>query len=187
MLIALLLPALSRARQQAMQIQCLSNERQVGLNLLQYSNMWNGYLFPPGMGARTGDIAPEYHNVWPYIVFGEDSPAVMRCPNDPEPNFQHSYILNEHLKDHNIKYWSTMSALNNLSPSQIILMGEKVSTENDYYMETGDYDKMVEKYRHGLNVGSNYLMLDMHASTLLPGQAMGELDPWDLTPQAPTQ
>jgi len=180
MLIALLLPALDRAKAEAMQVQCMSNQRQVGIALLGYTNQWNGYLFPPDMGAAATDLAPKYHDVWPYIVFDQDSPAIMMCPNDPDAYFQHSYVVNEHLAANNVKYWSNMNALHGLTPDKIIVMGEKVSTEHDYYMEPGDFDRLVEKYRHGLNVGSNYLMLDMHVETLLPGPAFGEIDPWDL-------
>jgi hypothetical protein len=132
------------------------------------------------MGASATDLAPKYHDVWPFIVFQQDSPPILLCPNDPEPWFQHSYILNDHLRDHQIKYWSTMYSLHGLTPDQVIIMGEKVSTEKDYYMEPGDFDRLVEKYRHGMNYGSNYLMLDMHVQTMLPADAFGALDPWDL-------
>jgi len=181
MLISLLLPALNRAKAESMQVQCMSNERQIGIGLLTYSYTWNGILFPTDLGARTGDLAPEYHNVWPYFVFNQDSPAIVYCPNDMDPYFQHSYVLNDHLAEHNIKYWSNMDVLANVTPDQVIVLGEKVSSEKDYYMEPGDFDRLVEKYRHGLNCGSNYLMMDMHVETMLPGPAFGEIDPWDLT------
>src|SRR5580704_16786476 len=44
LLIALLLPALSRAREQANAAACLSNLRLIGQAALQYSNDFNGYL-----------------------------------------------------------------------------------------------------------------------------------------------
>ena len=34
-----------------------------------------------------------------------------------------------------------------------------------------DFEYTVEKYRHGLRLGSNYLKLDMHVDTLPPKQA----------------
>jgi len=46
-LIGILLPALSKARQQSQQIACLSNMRQIGMGLSMYVNDFNGYLpFP---------------------------------------------------------------------------------------------------------------------------------------------
>ncbi len=43
-LAGLLLPALSRAREMARQINCVSNNKQIGLALLQYANEWNDRL-----------------------------------------------------------------------------------------------------------------------------------------------
>jgi hypothetical protein len=31
-------------------------------------------------------------------------------------------------------------------------MGEKVTTERDYYMELNDFNRVVEKYRHGIQL-----------------------------------
>ena len=47
-LIGLLLPALSRARAQANAVKCLSNERQIGFNMLLYANDNRGLLVPLG-------------------------------------------------------------------------------------------------------------------------------------------
>jgi prepilin-type processing-associated H-X9-DG protein len=45
-LVAMLLPALQQAREQARQVACSSNLRQIGLGLRMYLDDWNG-LFPP--------------------------------------------------------------------------------------------------------------------------------------------
>jgi len=108
------------------------------------------------------------------------------CPNDPEAAFEHSYIMNSHLNEHDIKYWSGVDALDGLTPDKIIVMGEKVSTEIDYYMDPGDFGRLVEPYRHGFEVGSNYLFMDWHVEPLLPGPALGAVDPWDLDSTAPS-
>src|ERR1700733_14224604 len=41
LLISILLPALSKARKQAIQTQCLSNEHMIGLAMMQYSLAYN--------------------------------------------------------------------------------------------------------------------------------------------------
>ena len=81
-LIGLLLPAMQRARQQAMQVQCMSNMRQVGQALVIYSNNWKGYPYPPKRGAGS---PPEQR--WPMYVFKPErwNPPVMLCPVDIEP------------------------------------------------------------------------------------------------------
>ena len=45
-LIGILLPALSRAREQSASIKCLSNLRQIGIGVVQYGNANHGYLVP---------------------------------------------------------------------------------------------------------------------------------------------
>src|SRR5438132_792166 len=74
-LIAMLLPSLNEARGQAQRVQCASNLRQIGQELLIYSNSWRGYMFPPNLGAGT-----KPWNRWPYHVF-----KVLQDPPNPEP------------------------------------------------------------------------------------------------------
>src|SRR5206468_34674 len=48
-LVGMLLPALNRARQQAVSVQCMSNLKQVGLAALMYAHENHGW-FPPSQG-----------------------------------------------------------------------------------------------------------------------------------------
>jgi len=207
-MIAILLPALDKAREQSKTVQCMSNLRQVGLQLLQYADQSNGFLFPNGMGWDNNSVyltspgdgsmsmtgpggalvladpneANSYHyNVWPAVVFGSWDPPIMTCPTDldPPPIAQHTYVLNGYLSYYNEKYGTPLP--NHMSPSDAILMGEKVSGTGDYYMEYGDYAKVVDTVRHGMTIGSNYLMLDMHVETkLLTEEGYDQAtDPWD--------
>jgi prepilin-type processing-associated H-X9-DG protein len=82
LLIALLLPALNRARDQAKTVQCLSNLRQVGVALENYARE-NDNRFP--FGGREWPHA-SFIDVWKLLM-----PAMARtddfyvCPNDGEP------------------------------------------------------------------------------------------------------
>jgi prepilin-type N-terminal cleavage/methylation domain-containing protein len=127
-LVAILLPALNKSRQQSMLVQCQSNLRQCGLAMLNYADQNNGLLFPDGLGwgnshvylntPNDGSMVPtgfgdevlanpaawqSYHyNVWTVPVFGIWNPAVMTCPTDntdPPPNGFHTYMLNDDLDD----------------------------------------------------------------------------------------
>jgi prepilin-type N-terminal cleavage/methylation domain-containing protein len=234
-LIAMLLPALSRARNQALKIQCMSNLHQIGQTLLIYADGNNGYLFPDKMGWDSDHVSPwpfngDYNHTtfttWPSVVFGVWNPAVMICPSDPEPAAKHSYILNEYLAYYSEPSSAQQSANdgttrasgnygaekygavlpNHISPSTVVLMGEKTSTTFDYYMEYGDFaDGKVDQYRHNVGapanynaanakqiysatiakqsgfVGANYLMLDMHVEffSVNDSNAGNALDPWD--------
>ncbi|MFN4242791.1 MAG: prepilin-type N-terminal cleavage/methylation domain-containing protein [Tepidisphaerales bacterium] len=198
-LIGMLLPAMNRARAQANSVACMSNLKQIGLALQMYSEQWNGALFPPRMGANRPP-----HQRWPTVVFkmafpaeptndpADWQPAVMLCPQDAEPVNKHSYVLNDHLTVERIKYSSR--DLGGLSPSDVIVMGEKKSSEPDYYMNirtrdgnvaTGDTDfpRVVEQFRHGVRLGSNYLHLDWSVRTRHPTDARRGIDPWAVTPE----
>ena len=136
------------------------------------------------------DIWNQYtYNTWTSVVFqgpkgGLWNPPIMLCPTDntdPPPNARHTYILNAYMAYYNEKYGRPLP--NHTSPSDAILAGEKVSAVWDYYMEYGDYAAgKVDTIRHGINIGSNYLMLDMHVETkllLTDASAESYLDPWD--------
>jgi prepilin-type N-terminal cleavage/methylation domain-containing protein/prepilin-type processing-associated H-X9-DG protein len=216
-LIALLLPALSRAQAQAKTTQCMSNMRQVGMDMLIYAQDNNEFLFPPnkgwpGAGAVPDVIAntnPPQYDVWPYYVCNHVwNPPIMTCPADYQPLAEHSYFVNAHLMPKSMageispttnpssstdQNFSTNPSQRDLmyssilprgrSPSDVIVMGEKRTDVDDYYMEvtetSDDWTTKVEQHRHGFSVGSNYLMLDLHVETQVPGVALGGLDPWD--------
>ncbi|HTW93835.1 MAG TPA: prepilin-type N-terminal cleavage/methylation domain-containing protein [Tepidisphaeraceae bacterium] len=68
LLIAILLPALNRARQQAVATQCASNMRQIALGMLQYINDNKGVLPPAAVDASfetAVDSAAATNTVWP--------------------------------------------------------------------------------------------------------------------------
>lgn len=102
-LIAILLPALNKARQQALQVACYSNMRQLGLGFIMFATDHRGHLpgvqgaigtedwqndwlgDAKGTGADDGanvdipaffDSIPEKGTLWPYMK----SPNVYRCP-----------------------------------------------------------------------------------------------------------
>ena len=59
-----------------------------------------------------------------------------------------------------------------LTRTDVIVMGEKRFNWPDYYMNSdsfrpqgGDYDSRVNPWMHGLRLGSNYLLLDVHVGT----------------------
>src|SRR4051812_27246766 len=68
-LIGILLPALSRAREAAKRTQCLSNLRQVGTYLQIYANQFNGAV-PLGRWDWKAEMNYVVHNGVDYINFG---------------------------------------------------------------------------------------------------------------------
>lgn len=56
LLISILLPSLSRAREAAKGVMCLSQLRQIGIASATYTNEYNGYLFPSWMDPNGNGI-----------------------------------------------------------------------------------------------------------------------------------
>jgi prepilin-type processing-associated H-X9-DG protein/prepilin-type N-terminal cleavage/methylation domain-containing protein len=174
LLIAMLMPALTKAKRQSVMVACRANMHDTFSHLLMYGNDNRGLMFPVGFGSGTP------RNLrWPTKVFKPPvwNPPVLTCPADQDPAEEHSYILNNHFRRHEIRYSSTKG----VNPADAIVMGEKKSTEPDYYMDLKDFNRLVEQYRHGLQLGSNYLFLDGHVDSRTPEKAQGAIDPWDPT------
>jgi prepilin-type N-terminal cleavage/methylation domain-containing protein/prepilin-type processing-associated H-X9-DG protein len=187
LLISMLVPALANARRQSMSVKCKSNLKQCFLGMSMYADINKDWFAPPDMGF------PDYpaDKCWPSVVFAviklPPLPPIMLCPADDEPAQQHSYILNDHVIKRQIRRGKTGGS--GVSSSDIILLGEKKSDQGDFYMEYRkngpEFERLVEKYRHGLQLGSNYLMLDGHVESKAPKEAEGGLDPWDIAATQP--
>jgi len=88
-LASMLLPALSKAREKAYAIHCISNQKQISLALEQYDDDYNGYFIPKGydwynkvatnLGLPTMIKNGEVCFAWPY-----DKPGSIHCQADRE-------------------------------------------------------------------------------------------------------
>jgi prepilin-type processing-associated H-X9-DG protein len=124
LLISILLPALSRARESANSVKCLSNLRQITIATIQYTNSNRGYFPGPGGSAlvsKSGTAdnwvnwkyeapdnwAIEDSAIAPYLNQGKGIMAVLRCPSDDyerhsgSPAYKFSYSMNQMLTDPN--------------------------------------------------------------------------------------
>jgi prepilin-type processing-associated H-X9-DG protein len=106
------------------------------------------------------------------------TPAVLVCPADVDPEEAHSYVVNGHIADYRHRTGGT--GLGGKSGSSVILAGEKRSWERDYYMQSEDFARVVEPFRHGIHLRSNYLYLDGHVDNATPKDALNGIDPWDV-------
>ena len=188
LLVAVLMPALSKARAQSNRVKCQANLRQIGAVLIMYANENQGQLIPQGpadpnipgspIGRLGGRVERPYR--WPTVVFKPPkwNHPILTCPSDEDPVEEHSYVLNVHLITQNIRFGRTKG----IPSTDIIVMGEKKSQFADYHMDIGQFDYLVEKYRHGLMLGSNYLFLDGHVNPAMPEWARAGIDPWDPAP-----
>jgi prepilin-type N-terminal cleavage/methylation domain-containing protein/prepilin-type processing-associated H-X9-DG protein len=119
LLISILMPALSRAREQANQVKCMSNLRQIGLAMYMYATENKGY-FPYGApfdrvekedwiyyqtnataAARGPNLTINDSPIAKYM--GNINPEAFRCPSDnvenhnanvPGGRYEYSYVMN---------------------------------------------------------------------------------------------
>lgn len=80
-LVAILLPSLGRAREEARKIKCLSFLRTLGQVNLSYSNEWNGWLMPNLQ--CTDDVSNRNYYYWPFsnnLRTGLGMPAHANAP-----------------------------------------------------------------------------------------------------------
>ena len=204
MLISILLPALQKARQAGNSVTCKSNLRQIYYALQLYGNENKNWIFPVGRELAQPDGTIEYETLgtnqdldkrWPVYVFKDMvlpnpptteakdyRPDIMLCVSDQDPGSDHSYLLNKHLITNNTKLvkFNTTRVADGRAATELVIMGEKKSSELDYYMEEAEFNRVVEHYRHGVKVGSNYLYVDGHVDLLAPTLVEKALDPWDV-------
>ncbi len=97
-LASLLLPALSKARNRARQINCLSNQKQIGMALALYADDMEDYYLPPFMGDPNVNSSwwisqiGVYHAQMPRI-YEDNTPLV--CPQ--EATYEKGYAMNIYL------------------------------------------------------------------------------------------
>jgi len=80
-LAAMLLPALTKAREKSRQAVCMSNLKQLGLGLIMYANDYDGWF--PQIAWLDGNNAaiPWTLQISPYIGYRYNSPPIFHCPS----------------------------------------------------------------------------------------------------------
>jgi prepilin-type N-terminal cleavage/methylation domain-containing protein/prepilin-type processing-associated H-X9-DG protein len=98
-LAAFLLPALAKARNQALRISCISNLRQLGVAVRCYADD-NGGVLPASTTYISGTLTESGPSsaygyaarLWPYLM----APGVFRCRSHPDQTMVVCYVYNFH-------------------------------------------------------------------------------------------
>ena len=193
LLISILLPSLSRAREQAKRVQCLSNLRQIGMATLGYNNENKGW-FPAAAAFQATDdwIYWEASRVsireqGALVKFLGDKFFVedhYRCPSDTvasHKTYPYSYTMNECMgglvaKDNGDLHGRIKNTQVKRSSEKILFIDESAQTIDDgcwapqHYLQDGHnlisnrHDRRVEK-SGDIHAGSgNALFCDQHAA-----------------------
>lgn len=199
LLIAILLPALQKAKEQANRVVCMSNMRQLGATWKLYSNDFKdsagacnwlsidalttsaNWLYEPGKGGTTATQTPSLHTMnvsqrmdvlrtGTYYKYLK-SPKIFRCPFDGGP-----YSMSGHLYE--ISSYGMNGAVN--AYGNTYSGGTKA-----YFFKTGQFRKdavifwEMEPYSGTFNDGSNYPTEGIslrHTSKAVP-YSVAEADP----------
>ena len=194
-LMAMLLPALSRAKDQAHRISCINNLRQLDMSAQMYADENEDQLPPRRMTPNTW-----VQRLKSYYV----ADKIVECPkgrfNEVTP---HSYLINgfndyfettltpnEYQNIYMQWLWPYGMRVGAIpEPTDTILFGEKLPTSMHVHMDFGqgagnDLDE-VDNARHysgnGKKAGgSNYAFLDGSVRTLQYGKALSPVNLWAL-------
>jgi prepilin-type N-terminal cleavage/methylation domain-containing protein/prepilin-type processing-associated H-X9-DG protein len=159
-LAAILFPVFARARENARRASCLSNEKQIGIAVMQYLQD-NDERY---MNVEHG-LYEWFVPLQPYIK----SEQVFVCPSMPEGEVDSSSTSINPASDYSLNGFFTHGLLQATfqNVAEQILMGERArgETEIDYHpWDTGEFENHLSKDRH--LEGANYLFADGHAKWL---------------------
>ncbi len=175
-LAGMLLPALGRAKEMARRTQCLNHTRQLGLSHVLYGDDYNGFYPPRASRNRwPTQLLPYYREI-----------KLLKCPSDNQkplassnrPNRLIDIHPDEALRSYIINGWNdyfeqvlgnrfSMSVIAGKSmresgissPSQTIVMGEKKTSSDHYYMDflegRGNDVDQIERARHSSTDGNS--------------------------------
>lgn len=170
LLAAMLLPALSQAREKARQANCMSNLRQIGLISYMYAQDNDDWIMATDSSVQWVDKINLYHPS-AYVNLGTQTAykahTLCICPSDQSPWWGRSYGMNTMLLYNDATYNYMRKFTQVAKPSETFYAGD--STDNSINHDWQNLDNNVEDYdaatfalRH--TNGCNILYLDGHVA-----------------------
>lgn len=179
-LAALLLPALSKAKERARQTICAGNLRQMGVNFLSYAQDYEEYL----PLHCTDPAAAKTYKCW-FELIGND-PVLMKCPSDKNfaysPTDNNSYNRVSYGYNYRNLGWGGVPEYHTLKkikkPTETIMVADSDGREND--LKWGCIISQNDAYRVSIrhNMQPNVLFVDTHDASHFKPSLLAS-DWWD--------
>lgn len=169
LLISILLPALSRARESGYSVKCLSNLRQLGMATTMYANESKGFLPYPtttlgekvlwynvldpylkslnGVNGRTGVAADREYNAYKQCVVWDtfEGGVEITGGQNKQREFARTYKMNSHLRYNNPYRQAKTTDVRN--PTRFVYLGDGLSLDQsgpvDDQWESGQFSMEV--------------------------------------------
>ena len=155
-LAAMLLPALSRAREKARQAVCMSNLKQIGLAMLMYLQDYDDYLW----GRRRHYEALEgYIPLNPHPTYGWPWNRVYKCPSLSHALVWWSYGMNQSISDDGGTYGGPLKVTRIKLPSKMGVLADGAGSDMELQERFAD-NRLTTRHGGGINI----LFLDGHVA-----------------------
>ena len=200
-LAAILFPVFARARENARKASCLSNLKQIGLGLMQYTQDYDEKLPPSRQAMAVGSVNnPNYPwqmMVQPYLK----SYQVFKCPSNTSNNMVYwsnptgnngddkigvSYVCNGTGDGNNRNFWGGDTPMNTAgngggasiarikSAAQLVLVGEVTTRQDPEYWGESDLS-----FINHMGM-TNFLFADGHAKSQKPTATGTPVNMWNM-------
>ncbi|RYX83372.1 DUF1559 domain-containing protein [bacterium] len=189
-LAAILFPAFARARENARKISCMSNMKQIGLGILQYTQDYDEKM-PP----RANDIGSWRVITQPYLkstqLFscpsntlnatngadaGEAAIGIKRSYGAPQLATNAGVLATGIPSDSMWRAYDGVSLARVDSPSQVLMIGETTGDYSDLPINNTDWGGPNNYVFSGHLSFANWCFADGHAKSMKPLRTMNDLD-----------
>ena len=208
-LAAILFPAFAKARESARRISCVSNLKQIGTGIMQYTQEYDEKLPPGADGAYDSNPANNTLSFYPGIIksYVQDA-TVYKCPSNSSTTYGKLQPTANVYLNHYCANGGDDNAIGNAAndardrpmnragtnpysggaalsvikaPSQCILLAEN----NDNINEMDLYDEDNVAFQGHLGT-TNFLFVDGHVKSMRPTLTVqGGVNMWDIDPTVP--
>ncbi|MEO7715979.1 MAG: DUF1559 domain-containing protein [Capsulimonas sp.] len=192
-LAAILFPVFAKAREKARQISCVSNLKQIGLGIMQYTQDNDEIL--PMARINDGKNSPWQEQIMPYVK----STGVFKCPSNSDKALVNgsatvptSYVASHGGFNNNYLYggpgpinpdktygWGSLDGAVSLaaiqSPAQVIQAGEVTSRTDPEFWDNVNDMKFINH-----TTLTNFLFCDGHVKSLHPVDTGRTVNMWNI-------